>query len=89
MEEIPKENTIRFGGETEHDFENSNNGKNKQSDDDNEEQSDHGNGKHCDNGNYIDVNSDEKSFLFTEVDSSIDLMTEQFKNPLVNVNVQI
>ena len=60
-------------------MENSGNGNNKQSDDDN--------GKHCDNRN--DINLAKNSFCFTEVDSSIDLLTKQFENPLLNTDVLI
>ena len=81
MEETLKENTTGFGCETEHVGENSDNG--------NDEQIDDENGKHCDKNNKNDVNSAENSYRFTEVDSSIDLLTKQFENPLLNTDVQI
>lgn len=56
----------------EHDKENKDNANDKQSDDDNDKQSDDDDSKRCDNDNEYDVNSAENSFLFTEVDSSID-----------------
>ena len=77
MEETPKENTTRSGSETEHVEGNSGNRNNEKSDDD-DEQSD-GDGEHCDNDNKNDPNSAKNSFLFTEVDSSIDLLTKQFE----------
>ena len=88
MEETLKENTTGFGCETEHVGENSDNGNDEQSDDGNE-QIDDENGKHCDKNNKNDVNSAENSYRFTEVDSSIDLLTKQFENPLLNTDVQI
>ena len=36
-----------------------------------------------------DVNLAAESFLFTEVNSSIDLLTKQFEKFLLNTNVQI
>lgn len=36
-----------------------------------------------------DVNAAENSFVFTEVDSSINLFNKQFGNPLLNTHVQI
>ena len=80
MEETPKENTRGFGCEREDVDENSDNG-NDESDDDK--------GKHCDNDNKNEVNSAGNSFRFTEVDSSIDLLTKLFENPLLNANFQI
>ena len=65
----------------EHVEESSGNSKDEQIDDDN--------GKHCNNENRSDVNSAENLFCFTKDDSSIDLLTKQFENPLLNANVQI
>lgn len=36
-----------------------------------------------------DINLAAESFLFTEVNSSIDLLTKQFEKFLLNTNVQI
>ena len=88
MEETPKENTRGFGCEREDVDENSDNGNDEQSRDGDEE-SDDDNGKHCDNDNKNEVNSADNSFRFTEVDSSIDLLTKLFENPLLNANFQI
>ena len=88
MEETPKESMTRFGCEMEHFEENNDNGNDEQNDDYNE-QSDDDNGKHCDNNNKNDVNSAEDSFCFTEVDSSINLLTKQCENLLLNTDVQI
>ena len=87
MEETPKENTTRSGSETEHVEGNSGKRNNEKSDDDDEQSDD--DGEHCDNDNKNDLNSAKNSFLFTEVDSSIDLLTNSSKNPLLNVDVQI
>ena len=83
MEETPKKNTRGFGCEREDVDENSD-GNDEQSDD-GDEQSDDDNSKHCDN----EVNSVDNSFRFTEANSSIDLFTKLFENPLLNANVQI
>ena len=74
MEEKQKENSIELEWETEHDEENSDNGNDEQSDDDDR--------KRCDDDNKNDVNSAKNLFLFTEVNSSIDLLTKTIKNPL-------
>lgn len=88
MEETPKENTRGFGCEREDVDENSDNGNDEPSGDGDEE-SDDDKGKHCDNDNKNEVNSAGNSFRFTEVDSSIDLLTKLFENPLLNANFQI
>ena len=74
MEETQEENSTGLECETEHDEENSDNGNDEQSDDDNR--------KSCDDDNKNDVNSAKNLFLFTEVNSLIDLLTKKFKNPL-------
>ena len=74
--------------ETEIFEENSGGGNDEQSDHDND-QSDHNNGKHGYNDSKNDVISAKNSFRFTVVDSSIDLLTKQFGNPLLNADVQI
>ena len=66
MEETQKENSTGLECETEHD----------------EENSDNGNDEQCDDDNKNDVNSAKNLFLFTEVNSLIDLLTKKIKNPL-------
>ena len=61
----------------------------KNSDDGNDEQSIDDDEEHCEDGNKNDVISAEYSFLFKEFDTSIDLLTNQFKKLLLNANVQM
>ena len=81
MEATPNQNKTRFGCKTEHNIQNNDNG--------NDEQSDEDNGGYCDDDNENDINSAENSFLFTEFDSSNDLLTKLFEKSLLNAKVQI
>lgn len=75
--------------ETKHEKQNNDNRKDEQSDDDKDEQSVGDQSKHCGNENGNDINAAKNSFLCKEVDSSIDLLTKQFKNALLNTDIQL
>ena len=75
--------------ETKHEKQNNDNRNDEQSDDDKDEQSVGDQSKHCDNDNENDINAAENSFFCKEVDSSIDLFTKQFKNALLDTDIQL